>query len=119
MERWLPAPDFIEADVVRWTQGVFDRRGGAKKSLLIGELRVVAEVLQCSDDGWLRLLVRASEITRETYAGKPVPALTVGSTIKRARKTILRGKPERLPWSDESARQAILSRSRFVVWTGD
>lgn len=32
----------------------------------------------------------------------------------RARKTIERGKPERLLWTDETARAAVCDRSKFL-----
>lgn len=44
-------------------------------------------------------------------------ALRVGKSLAqtaRARKTIERGKPERLLWTDETARAAICDRSKFL-----
>lgn len=108
MERWVPATDFIEADVIRWTESVFDRARGKKKARRIGEQSITAEVLHCTDDGWVRLLVRACAVIRDEGVGKRVAALKPGAEIKRARTTILRGAPERLPWSDERARAAVL-----------
>lgn len=110
MERWVPANDFIEADVIRWKEGVFDRRRGGKNALRIGERIVVAEVLQSGVDGWVRLLIRACAIMLDEIVGKSVPGLKLEVEIRRAKKTILRGKPERLEWSDESAR-AIVART--------
>jgi len=117
MAHWLPATDFIQADVIRWTEGVFAPRRKGRKSLCIGERSVVAEVLVRGDDGWVRLLVRACTITRDEFAGKTVPILKAESQIRRGAKTILRGKPERLRWDDESARDAVLGKppkSRFT-----
>lgn len=117
MEPWVAADDIIRADVIRWTEGVYSRRGRSKKSLRVGERQVVAEVLKRTDDGWLMLLIRRCTITRDEYAGGSVPTLKLGSEVRRAVKTVLRGKLERLLWSDESARDAIIRQflpvSRF------
>lgn len=117
MGEWVSAADgFIEADVIRWTEGIYDRRRRGK-ALRIGERLVTAEVLSRGPDNWVHLLVRAVMITRSDYAGKTIPLLNAGETVKRGLRTILRGKPVRLLWSDESARASIIGpagRSRFV-----
>lgn len=118
MEQWIPASDFIAADVVRWTEGVFDRpRRG--RALRIGERQIAAEVLERGTDGWVRLLVRACTITRDDYAGRTIPILKPGTQVRRGVKTLLRGKTERLRWSDESARNAVIATkappSRFMA----
>jgi hypothetical protein len=119
MEPWVAADDIIRADVIRWTEGVFSRRGRRKKSQKVGERQVIAEVLKLTDDGWLMLLIRRCTITRDEFAGGTVPTLKVESEVRRAVKTVLRGKPERLLWSDESARDDLLrdlrlEKSRFL-----
>jgi hypothetical protein len=116
MDQWIPATDFIAADVVRWTEGVFDNRRRGK-ALRIGERVIAAEVLHRGDDGWVRLLVRACMITKDEQAGRTIPVFKAGESLRRGVKTLLRGKTERLLWSDESARNAVLGRfenSRFV-----
>lgn len=117
MEQWIEARDFIAADVIRWKEGVFqNRRRG--KALRIGERQIAAEVLHRGKDGWVKLLVRGCTITKDEAAGKPVQALKTGEEIRRAAKTILRGKVERLLWRDETARAAVLAskpaKSRFA-----
>lgn len=110
MEQWVPATDFISADVVRWTEGIYDRRRRGK-ALRIGERLVAAEVIERGKDGWVKLLVRASAITKDEFAGRPITPLKSGEQVRRGEKTILRGKPQRLLWNDESARQAIVNGS--------
>ena len=115
MAEWIPCGDgFIEADVIRWKEGVFDRRGprGAR-AVKIGDRLVIAEVLRdCEEDGWVYLLIRGCEVVDER-GQKKVPSLKTGEETKRKRHTICRGKPERLYWSDENAR-AVLTKSRFL-----
>ncbi|MFN5616078.1 MAG: hypothetical protein ACK45V_10405 [Brevundimonas sp.] len=112
MNHWIPATDFIAADVVRWTEGIYDRRRRGK-ALRVGERLVAAEVIERGKDGWVKLLVRACTITKDEFAGKPILPLKAGEQVRRGEKTILRGKPERLLWADETARQAVVNgRSR-------
>jgi hypothetical protein len=116
VEQWISASEgFIQADVIRWTEGIYaKRRRKNAKSPRLGERQVTAEVLEATDDGWLKLLVLGSVITRDNYAGSRLPPLNTGEQIKRARKTVMRGKPERLLWSDETARASISERSKFL-----
>lgn len=111
MGEWVSAKDgFIKADVIRWTEGIYEKRRRRKASdRRLGERQVAAEVIAESNDGWLKLLVRACAITKDDYAGGALPQLKIGDTIKRARKTVERGKPERLLWEDEEARECVLS----------
>lgn len=116
MDTWIPAEDFIAADVIRWTEAIFDRRRKGK-ALRIGERALAGEVVERTNDGWVRILLRAGVVTKAEFAGKPIPPLKTGDTIKRGLKTILRGKPERLLWSDESARAEVIGKhhpSRFI-----
>lgn len=113
MAEWVQIQDggFIAADVIRWKEGVYrPRRSRKAKALRIGDQLVTAEVLKEPDaNGWVRLLVRKCEIILELSIKKPSPIAT-NTEIKRAQKTIMRGKPERLLWSDESARAVVASK---------
>lgn len=77
----------------------------------VGERLLSAEVIERGKDGWVRLLVRACTITKDEFAGKPIIPLKSGEAIRRGEKTILRGKPQRLPWNDETARQSVVTGS--------
>lgn len=107
---WVLAADgFIEADVIRWTEGIYEKRRGKKgKSRRLGERLVAAEVIEVTDDGWLTLLVRACTVTKDDLAGARLPPLSAGEIVKRARQTVERGKPERMLWNDEGARKAVI-----------
>jgi hypothetical protein len=115
MADWVPVGDgFIEADVIRWKEPVFKKRRRGKPQLL-GERQVTAEVLR--DDGgtgWVDLLVRYSEAV-SAHIGRNLSDVLLpakDAVAKRRRGTILRGDPERLAWSDESARASVVA-SRF------
>jgi len=113
MAEWIPIQDegFIPADVIRWKEGVYSRRRSRKKKApRLGDRLITAEVLKGPDaEGWVRLLVRKCEILSELSTRKPAP-LIQNTEIKRGVRTIMRGKPERLLWSDETARSAVASK---------
>jgi len=112
MTDWIPVEgEFIQADVVRWREAVFytARRRGARP-VKIGTRQVIAEVPREEDqDGFVLLLVRGCEGSSE-MVGKPVDIFKKGTQVRRARRTIMRDKPERLVWSDETARSLLASR---------
>jgi hypothetical protein len=109
MPKWIPCGDgFIEADVIRWKEDVWQRpkrkRGDA---VHLGDRIVTAEVIR-DEDGWVDLLIRGYAVSHE-IPGRKVEVLAKGTEIHRQRSTIERGKPERLKWSDETARSLLAS----------
>lgn len=122
MDQWVPATDFIVADVIRWTEGIYDRRKRGK-ALRIGERLIAAEVIERGKDGWVKLLVCASTITKDECARRSITLLKPGEAIRRGEKTILRGKPQRLLWNDETARTAVVNGgsrgSRYISKADD
>jgi hypothetical protein len=110
---WIPLEDeqLIVGDVVRWKEFVYaPRRSRKAKPQRLGERFVAAEVVKANDGkGWIGLLVRKCEILAEFAVRKP-PLISVGTEVTRSIKTVLRGKPERLLWSDESARAIVMSK---------
>jgi hypothetical protein len=113
MAVWIPVGDgFIEADVIRWKEPVFrNQRWG--RAALVGDRLVFAEVIHERDaDGWVYLLVRRSEVVSAKVGWRLSDVLlpAIGTETKRQFSTIAKGKPERLAWSDESARAVVASR---------
>lgn len=112
MTGWIPLKnDFIAADVIRWDEAVYAKPGRrSRRPVKIGTRRVTAEVLKGPDaDGWVALLVRQCEVLTETVIGQVVEKFKNGRSLRRASDTIVRGKPERLLWTDETARDAVLA----------
>ncbi|SRR6266446_3794497 len=107
---WIPCGSgFIEADVIRWNEGVWQKpRGRRGRTVNIGERQVVAEVIRDAG-GWVDLLVRDSTIASEKPGRKVFP-LAKNLEVRRKRRTIQKGKPERLLWSDESVRALLVSK---------
>lgn len=112
MADWMPcAEGFIVADIIRWHEGVWDRRGPkAARARKIGDREVTAEVIDGPDEqGFVLLLVRYCVLAKDTAVGMIQP----GEQMKRKVNTIQRGKPERMAWSDETARMGVMG-SRFM-----
>ena len=113
MTEWVQVGGgFIQADVIRWKEGVFERRGArGRRVVLAGDRGITAEVLQAADrEGWVLLKVVSCAVGASRIHRKEVTALKTGVEIKRAYKTIVRGKPERLLWSDEGFRSTLSSK---------
>jgi|SRR5579863_3802077 len=106
---WIPCGSgFIEADVIRWTEGAWEKRRHRGRAVNAGERMVTAEVIR-DKDGWVDLLLRGSTVVSEKpgWLLKPLPK---NLEVRRRRGTIERGNPERLLWSDESVRAGLNSK---------
>ena len=118
MTEWIPCgAGFIEADVIRWREAVWGPRNTKRrrpgKNVRIGDRLVIAEVLGDADaEGWVYLLIRGCDVVKVMDGRRvdEVPLLPKGKETKRKRHNLLRGKPERLLWSDETARALVASR---------
>lgn len=109
---WIPCGSgFIEADVIRWNEAVWHKlRRGKGRTVNVGNRMVIAEVIR--DEGeWVDLLVRDCIVLGETTSRKVAP-LPKNQGVRRKRRTIEKAKPERLLWSDETARAVLVSGSR-------
>lgn len=64
---------FIEADVIRWKEGIYERKGPRQGCVVrIGDRLVTAEVLgEVDEEGWVYLLIRSSEILKLKDGKKP------------------------------------------------
>lgn len=114
MTVWLDCADgFIQADVIRWQEGIWERRGpkGAR-SMKIGDREVIAEVIEGPDEqGFVTLLIRDCKVLTEHVRNA---AIKPGAQVRRKAQTIRRGAPARMRWSDEAAR-GVVRGSRFLA----
>jgi hypothetical protein len=110
---WVPCGSgFIEADVIRWSEGVWQKpRRNRGRAVNAGDRLVVAEVIR-DEEGWADLLIRDCIIASEKPGHKALP-LGKNAAVRRKRHTIEKGKPERLLWSDETVRALLVSK-----WSG-
>lgn len=100
--------NFVESDVVEWTEAIWppshSRR--RKKSRPWGKQKVIAQITAIDGD-FIKLIILKSEIT-ENIIGSELKPYKVGATITKKRSTLLRGEPERLLWSEEDVRSALI-----------
>lgn len=103
--------DIRQGDVVRWEQGNFIQRGSKKfgRSVLVGMRTTAMQVNEVTPDGWVIGEVRSCEAGVSKVHRREVEKLKVGEPVKRAYKTLIKGKGERLEWPDESSRSVLVS----------
>jgi len=115
--KWLACgTEFIEADVIRWSEPVWkpQARASKKKPVIIGQRCVTGQILRIDRAGWVHIKVAACAAEPAPHWPRPLPPpLKPGEMIRRKRGRIGQGKVVRLPWSDETARAAVVG-SRFV-----
>lgn len=114
--KWLKCgTEFIVADVIRWREPIWkpQPRSSKKKPTMIGQRAVTGQVLKIDRNGWAHIQVAACTVEQSPRSWHPVHPLKTGETIRRRRSKIGQGNVDRLPWSDETARAAIVG-SRFL-----
>lgn len=106
---WEKSGEFVESDVVEWTEAIWplNHSRRRKKSRPWGKQKVTAQITAVDED-FVKLTILKSEIT-ENIIGSELKPHKVGTTITKKRQTLLRGEPERLLWSEEDVRKALLS----------
>jgi hypothetical protein len=111
---WLPViGPIIEGDVLRWTQVIWSDkkqgRGRDKKHVIRGKQSVTAQITNIDND-FITLKVIEAEIT-ESNSGRPLHPHKPEEIIRKKLTTLTRGNLERLIWSDETARHAIITQN--------
>lgn len=123
MGKWVSCDkSFIEADVIRWQEPVWkpERRRTAtsrksrKPPVRIGQRVVTGQVVKIDKAGWVHVEVADCRVEPGADWWKPIPAYGKGDLVRRQCAKIGQGRVDRLMWSDEEARDAIVSRSRFI-----
>lgn len=107
---WRESDGFVEGDVVKWSEAIWSpnnrrRRKNANKKPW-GKQEVTAQVVGM-DEEFIALKVLKAKIT-ESNVGTELLPHKVGATIKKKRQTLLKGQPERLLWTEEDVRGALL-----------
>jgi hypothetical protein len=102
--------EFLESDVIEWREIIWPPRNPRrKKPRPYGEQIVTGQIIRIEGE-FVILDVLKAEITENRTAAALRPH-AVGTTIKRKRQTLLKGNPERLLWSEEDVRAALLPKS--------
>ncbi len=101
--------ELLESDVIGWEEAIWPiSRSRRKKTRPWGKQQVVAQIIHIDGD-LVRLSVLRSDII-ENNIGSDLKPHKVGTTIIKKRQTLMRGSPERLHWSEEEVRAALLTQ---------
>ena len=106
---WEQSDSFVISDVIEWTEAIWPRRTARRrksKPRLVGKQKVIAQITEIDGD-FIKLTILKSELLENTVAKILIPH-KVGTVITKKRSTLLRGEPERLLWSEEDVRKALL-----------
>lgn len=105
---WEKAGQFVESDVVEWVEAIWSpNKFKKKKSRPWGKQKVAAQITRFEGE-YVKLTVLKAVVI-ENIIGSELRPHKVGTTITKKRATLLRGNPERLHWSEEDVRDALLS----------
>jgi len=106
--------DFIEADVIRWREPVWKPQAKTSKKppVILGHRTVTGQILKFDRYGWAHVQVMACTVEILPRCTRPLAPLEVGKPIRRKRDKIGQGKIDRLLWSDETARAAVIASRR-------
>lgn len=101
--------DFLESDVVEWVEAIWSpKKTRRKKSRPWGKQKVTAQITHIDED-YLKLTVLKAAVI-ENNVGTELRPHKVGTTITKKKATLTRGNPERLHWSEEDVRAALLAQ---------
>ena len=105
---WESDSTFVESDVIEWTEEIWPQRRRRRKTKPspVGKQRIIAQITGIDGD-FIKLTVLKSEIV-ENSVEKEVHPPKPGSVITKKRQTLLRGESQRLHWSEEDVRKALL-----------
>ncbi len=107
---WEKSGDFVLSDVIEWTEAIWPLRRSRRrtKPRSVGKQKVIGQITEIEGD-FIKLTVLKSELLENTVAKELLPH-KVGSILTKKRATLLRGEPQRLHWSEEDVRTALLSQ---------
>ena len=104
---WEHAPDdFLEADVIEWTEAIWPPSTSRKKKRRPWGKQTVTGQITKIDGDLVTVLVLRARITENNYSSELRPH-KIGTTIAKKRQTLLKGNPERLHWSEEDVRAML------------
>jgi hypothetical protein len=100
--------ELVISDVVEWTETIWPARSSRRKSKPrpIGKQKVTGQITGIEGD-FITFTILRSAIT-ENLNRADIRPYQVGAAITKKRQTVLKGEPQRLHWSEEDVRTALL-----------
>jgi hypothetical protein len=101
--------EFVISDVIEWTETIWPARKPRRKSKPrpLGKQKVTGQITGIEGD-FVTFTILRSAITENPNRADIKPH-TVGTGLTKKIQTILKGEPERLLWSEEDVRKALLA----------
>ncbi|MDE1152824.1 MAG: hypothetical protein PW788_09835 [Micavibrio sp.] len=107
----LAKGELVESDVVEWVEAIWSpNKFKKRKSRPWGKQKVIAQIAHIEGEFVKLTVLKAAVI--ENIIGSELRPHKVGTTITKKRSTLLRGNPERLHWSEEDVRAALVAETR-------
>ncbi len=106
---WEQSDSFVISDVIEWTEAIWPRRTTRRRKIKprpVGKQKIIAQITEIDGD-FIKLTVLKSALLENTVAKELLPH-KVGTVITKKRATLLHGEPQRLHWSEEDVRKALL-----------
>lgn len=97
--------EFLESDVIRWTEAIWAPNRRKKQKRPWGTQEVTGQITAIDGD-FTTIKVMKAEI-RENHIAKTLNPYRTDVTIKKKKQTLLKGNPQRMLWSDEDARESL------------
>ncbi|MBL8714266.1 MAG: hypothetical protein JNM12_15350 [Alphaproteobacteria bacterium] len=104
---WEKAGQFVESDVIEWEEPIWSpNRFKKDKSKPWGKQKVIGQIAHVDGD-FMKLVILKSAVT-ENKIGSDLRPHKVGTTITKKRQSLFKGHAQRLHWSEEEVRTALL-----------
>ena len=100
--------ELVLSDVIEWTETIWPARKPRRKSKpkSLGKQKVTGQITGIEGD-FITLTILKAEIT-DNPNREDIRPHQVGTAIIKKQQTILKGEPQRLYWSEEDVRNALL-----------
>ena len=107
--------ELVISDVIEWTETIWPARKPRRKSKPkpLGKQKVIGQITGIEGD-FVTLIILKAEITDNPHRADIKPH-QVGMAITKKKKTILKGEPQRLPWSEEDVREALVGDEKYAI----
>jgi hypothetical protein len=95
--------DFMKGDPTRFEEPIWGCKSPRHQDEIVGRRIVTAQVTD-EEGEWLWIEIKEVEILEYKLRGQPAP---LKKRIRRRRRTVEGGRPQRWEWSDEGARMVV------------
>jgi hypothetical protein len=103
--------ELVISDVIEWTETIWSARKTRRKQKPkpLGKQKVTGQITEIEGE-FITLIILKAEITDNPHRADIRPH-QVGTIIIKKQQTILKGEPQRLHWSEEDVRNALLQHA--------